>query len=486
MASKTPNIQLIKPAAGEYFNRWNEPVNQNWDILDEEVGSLKEEVIDARGTESTLADRLNNGLELDGQIKLTSELSDLRSSTIYGSDDGTADYTIDQRIEKSEVEVWYARQQAAQLIDAMAWNGDESAHNAVLSAASNYITYAGAVVTVNGAVTPVEANISGYRQVIRTNKTTTISGASGTRYLYLERSSAGEVIYTIPSATGTVSTYSPTSKLCKFASSTGNFVTAGVKPGDILKITGPVSNPNVGDYVVLATSVEDPTNLNPNEVRIVGEFFTSSTGVDAQVVNTISPTLGVTSTAHSKKFSKISNRIYIGRCVFDGTNVTSVTIYASKGQYDEFISVTADFAQTVAHNLGYIPSKIELYGSQANDFSQPLEVLSVAEMSSGGATLTSGSVSTTPATVTFNPGNTVLSSGSQTLTYVAPTLSYTDMVVTYTAPAITYTSPVLKRSVVVRFTDTTLEVKNATLGLFYRDYGGADRTSGYLRIVCER
>ena len=80
----------------------------------------------------------------------------------------------------------------------------------------------------------------------------------------------------------------------------------------------------------------------------------------------------------------------------------------------------------------------------------------------------------------------MLSSGSQTLTYVAPTLSYTDMVVTYTAPAITYTSPVLKRSVVVRFTDTTLEVKNATLGLFYRDYGGADRTSGYLRIVCER
>lgn len=487
MATKTPNLALIKPAKGEYFNRWNEPVNGNFDIIDEVVGLLDDEVTTARGTEATLADRLDNGLEPDGTLKPSPEFVAARSSTVYGSDDGSSDYTLDKRIEQADTEIWYARQQRSKLIDALAWAEDGNSQNTVISAASNYLTFSGAVVTLNGAVTNLVANINGYRQVVRTNKTATISGAAGTYYLYLDRSAGGETIYTIPASSGQASTYTPTSKLSKFVSTSGNFVTAGVKPGDILRVTGPISNPNIGDFIVHSTNVEDPSNLNPNELRVIGELATSSSGLDAQIVNPIAPSFGFTATAHAKKFTRVSNRIFVGRCVFDGSNVTSVTIYALKGIYDEFSSVTANFSLIVSHNLGYVPSKVEFYGSQANDYSQPLEVLSVAEMTAGGASITSGSVGTTPAVVNFNAGSTTLTPNTpQVLSYTAPTLSFTDMVVTYTPPAITYTSPVLKRSVVVRFTDTTLEVKNATSGLFYRDFGGSDQASGFLRIVCER
>lgn len=488
MATKTPNLQLIKPAKGEYFNNWHTPMNLNWDVVDEVVGGISDEVTEARGTEATLNDRLNTGLEPNGTLKPTTEFLAARSSTIYGSDDGTTDYTLDVRLEQSEVEIFYARQQKAKLLDSLAWAEDGNSQNAVISAATNFLTFSGAVVTCNGAVTALEANINGYRQVVRTNKTVTISGAAATYYLYLQRASSGETIYTIPATSGAATTYTPTTKLSKLTAAGANFVTAGVKPGDIFRVTGPISNPNIGDYVVHSTNVEDPTNLNPNELRIIGEFATTSTGLDGIVINPIAPTLGFTATAHSKTFSRVAGKIFIGRCVFDGANVTSVTIYALKGIYDAFTNVASlPLSATIAHNLGYVPSKITFYASQANDFSQPIEMLSVAEMSAGAASITTGSISTTNAIVNFSAGLTTLTPNTpQVLSFTAPTLSYTDQVVNYTAPVLTYTAPVLRRSVIARMSDTTVEVKNATTGLFYRDFSGADQTTGFLRIVCER
>lgn len=487
MASKTPNLGLIKPNKGEYFNTWNVPMNKNLDIIDENLGGVLDEVTTARGSQATLGDRLDNGLDSNGFIKSPTELINARSSTIYGSDDGTTDYTLDTRIEQGEKEIWHARQQQSKLMDALAWAENGNVQNTVLSAATNYITFAGAVVTANGLVTPVEANINGYRQQIRTNKTVTISGGSGTYYVYLQRNPAGEIFYTIPAASGSVATYTPTSKLSKFVTGSGNFVTAGVKPGDIIKLTAPLANPNLGEFVVHSTNVEDPSNLNPNELRIVGEFATASTGIDAQLINTLAPTLGFQSSPHAKKFTVVANKIYIARVIFDGSNVNAVLPYALRGIYDAFTSVTANFQATISHYLGYIPSRIYFYGSQANDYSQPLEVLSSADMSDGAASITTGSVGTTPAIVNFNPGTTSLTPNTpQVLTYVAPTLGFTDMVVTYTPPVITYTAPILRRSIRSRFNDITIEVRNSGAGIFYVDYDGTTQVSGYVRVVCER
>jgi hypothetical protein len=427
MATKTANISLIKPAHNEYFNQWHEPVNKNADIIDSEIGALKDEVTAARGSEVDLATRLNNGLNADGTLKATDEVVSARSSKVYNSDDGTTDYDLDARIEQGDLEAWYARQGNDGLIDALAWVEDGNVENSVVSAATNYITYSGAVVTVNGAATTVVANINGYRQAVRTNKTVTISGAAGTYYLYLQRQSTGETYLT--GTTGTTAAYVPNAKLQKFSATAVNFVTAGVKPGDILEITAPGGNLNLGKYVVHSTNAEDAVNLATNEVRIIGEFNSISTGLSFSFINPIAPTFGFTATAHSKLFSKSSGKIYIGRCVFDGANVTSVTQYALKGVYNAFTQVTGNFSLTIAHNLGFIPRRLLVYASQANDFTQPMEILSVAEVSGGGA---------------------------------------------------------LQRSVVAQFTDTTLSIKNATTGVFYKDFGGTTQTAGYLYIVAER
>lgn len=462
MASKTTNLGLIKPAKGEYFNSWNVPVNANFDKIDQAVGDLQTEVQDARGTQASLSDRLDNGLNADGTLKPTTEIVKARSSKVYGSDDVNGDFDVDTRIEQADREIWDARAQLSSLRSGMAWMEDGNVNNSMISGPTNPLTFSGAVVTLNAGVTAVESNINGYRQVARVNKSVTISGAPGTYYLSLDRQPSGEVYFTGIAGSGTTSTFIPTGKLCKFSASATNFVTTGVKPGDILEITGPLGNPNKGQYIVHSTNVEDGVNLATNEIRVIGEFVSASTALDYQIINAITPALNFTGSAHAKKFAKASGKIYIGRCVFDGTNVTSLVNYALKGIYADFTSVTlslGNFSSTVAHNLGFIPSKIEIYASQANDFSQPLEPLSIAEMSTGASSITTGSASLSPAT---------------------------PQVITYTPPALTYTPPTLMRSVIVRFTDTTIEIKNATNGVFYKDFSGSTQTSGYLYIVAER
>lgn len=446
MATRTSFLRLILPALGEFFDRWNEPMNANFQVIDENIEALSTEIESARGTTGSLSDRLA-ALNPDGSLGPVPEVVTARSSKVYGSASGGADFDLDARLEEGDLEVWTARGGLDALRDSLAWAQDDVKHNSLVSGPSNPLTFSGAVVTLNGLVTPIVANINGYRQVVRTNKTSTIVGASGTYYLYLDRSAGGESILSVPASSGQTSLYTPTSKIQKFSSPTVNFVTSGVKPGDILNITGPLANPNVGRYVVLATNVEDGANLSTNELRIVGEFPSAVTGLDGEIINPISPTFSFTGTPHSKTFARLSNRIYVGRCVFDGSNVVSITPYAYNASYEAWQTVTpsaGDFSLSVPHNLGYIPKNIRLYASTANDFSQPLEPLGIGKMTAGSATLTAG---------------------DQTLNY---------------------TAPVLRRDVVVRVTDTTIEIKNATNGIYYEDYSGTPQTSGFMFVVIER
>ena len=69
MALKTPNLGLIKPNRGEYENTWDIPVNKNSDLLDGLISDVQNEITDARGTKSTLDERLSISLNDDGSIK---------------------------------------------------------------------------------------------------------------------------------------------------------------------------------------------------------------------------------------------------------------------------------------------------------------------------------------------------------------------------------------------------------------------------------
>jgi hypothetical protein len=133
--------------------------------------------------------------------------------------------------------------------------------------------------------------------------------------------------------------------------------------------------------------------------------------------------------------------------VFDGTNVTSIISYPYQGIYAAWHQVTpsaGDFALNISHNLGFVPRLINIYASTANDLTQPLELMSTAKMTQGAVSLNAG-----------------------------------DQTVTYTPPA-------LRRSVVAKTTDTVINIKNATNGVFFEDYNGSLQTSGYVYVIVER
>lgn len=426
MALKTPNIGLIKPSRGEYENTWDIPTNRNADLLDGVIADIQTEIVEARGTKSTIEERLAVSLNDDGTMKDQTEIVRARNSSVYGNATETDAYTLDDRIEQGDREVYNARRGLDTLSDAIASVQDDPAHNCVVSAPTGFLSFTGAVIKVDGSVTPVVANINGYRCTIRSLRSTTVSGASGTYYVYLERSATGETYLDRSGAgqnNGAISVDSDSGKLLKFVDSSQNFITSDVQPGDILEITSTGST-NKGQYVV--ESIEDSTTL-----FIKGVFVTAQSNLNYKLTNLTAPTLGVTSTAHARRWEREDDRIYIGRAVFDGTNVTSTTSYAVKGRFEEFydISLVANaFTQTVDHNLGYLPKRVEFYASQASDYSEDLEPLSVSDM----------------------------------------------------------TSSTLSRSVIVKMSDMTLSVKNATSGVFYKSYDGVSYTSGHLLVVVER
>lgn len=431
MAAKTPNLNLILPANGEYFNIWDQPMNNNWTIVDAAVGSLQAEILAARGSSTTLDDRLSAGLNPDGTPIASSEVSAARSSSIYGSLNGAVPYTLNDRLEQGDRENFTARSSLPSLVDSLAWGEDTNRNNSVISAASNYLTFTGAVVSLAGNVTPLIANINGYRQVVRTIKTTTISGAPNTYYLTLTRSVGGEQYLNVSGNTGALVTYAANGLVARLSDGSQNFVTSGVKPGDVLNITAPSGNPNINQYIVLATNVEDSVNLTTSELAVVGQFVNAGTGFNYTINNPAAPQLGFTSSAHAKSFTRVANKIFIGRCVFDGVNVTSLTIYQNMGVYSGFTSVTlssGNYSLNIPHNLGYFPSRLHFYGSQASDFTQPLDLLGVGDM----------------------------------------------------------TTSTLQRSVIAQANDLSVLVKNPTNGIFYKDFSGTSQTSGFLYVVAER
>lgn len=505
MATKTPLIGLIKPSFNEYKNSWYIPINKNWDTVDEQLGGVIQTLTTAQGSMTDIADRLDVSLNSDGTLKSIPEIKVARSSTIYGDNPSPAglDYALVDRIEQGDREVFYARQgfsfqlsitissgvptastsstevllpgmliggtgiptgttilsvdsstqitmsanatasgaqtlnlySNGKLVDSNANEKDDSPHNCIQYAPSGFLGFTGAVVKVDGSTYPVIADINGYRKVIRKELSTTISGSSGTYYIYLQNTLTGDLLIDRSAGvqTGEVSTYGADSKLRKFSSGTAqNFITAGVKPGDLLEITNSgSSNKNV--YVVARTSAEDPTYLTVNSIAVTGLFSTLQQNLNYKVTNPASPSIGFVSTAHAKRFQRTPGRIYIGRAVFNGTSVTGVTAYSLKGRYEEWFSVSlsgGDFSTPVTHNLGFFPSKIEVFAAQNASYTTTIEPMSIA-----GAT-----------------------GGSTTLTH----------------------------SVLVEATDLIINVKNATNGIFYKDYSGSNQTTGFILVRAER
>ena len=443
MATKTPNLGLIKPAKSEFENNWDLPVNKNFDLLDGFVSETQAELQDARGTKATLAERLDVTLNSDGTIRDFPEVRLARNSAVYGNSDAAAEYTLGIRIQKGEREILDARQGQESLTASLAVNADDFVVDSVISAPPGFLSFTGPVAKIDGTLLPVVFNVNGFRREVRKLVSLTISGAAGTYYLYAEKNAAGDKYLDRTTAglnNGVCAIYSVTQKLSQFSDSSQNFITSGVAPGDILEITSAASA-NKGQYVV--ESVVSATALT-----VRGIFSAAQSNLAYSLTNPKAPSFGFTATAHGKRYGKAprsvadAGRAYFGRVDFDGTNIISTTTYALKGRFEQVIAVSAEgsiWSQEVSHNLGYLPSKVSLFATQAADLSQALEPISVGTVAHQNTTEEALPIS------------------------VFPT-----------------------QSLRMKLTDKTIALKTPTAGLFYKSFDDVTYSSGYLLISVER
>jgi hypothetical protein len=427
MAQQTDNIKLVLPENGEYTDIWDKPTNDNFIKIDTEIGSIKSEIQDARGSESSMATRLDVALNSDGTLKDVPQINKGSVSPVFGKVNSFGDIVdLDGRIALNDFDNFYARQGDADMKTFLARLGNDWVHDSVVSAASNYLTFTGPTVTANGNLQSIYANINGFLARIRKQDVVTVSGIAGQRWFAIQRNPSGVVIAS--DTIGSCNQYpATTGPLIRFKDSTKNFVTIGVKPGDVITITSPASNK--GKYVVDSTNAQD-TNCALDEVFIKGQFNSLSTAVTYTITDPYAATLVVESAAHTPNFINVTDKIYIGTGQFDGTNMTSLTQYALKGKYEEWQAVTLIanfFNNTFAHKIGYMPKKVSFYASATNDYLSPLYPLGVASGASG-----------------------------------------------------------LERNVIIQIDQTQIQAKNPISGLYYKDYAGVSQTSGFMLMIAER
>lgn len=428
MAATTLNIGLTLPAFGEFTDSWNTPINNNFTIIDAQIGTLIGLTGSAAGTQADLNTRLSVSLNPDGSLKPIPEVEAARNSSVYGAANGTTDFVLDDRLEAGDREVFNARSGALSLSAALAANADDFVSNSVISSATNFLTFTGANVKADGSVTPIVANINGFRQVVRTQKSVAISGPAATYYVTLNLNAGGDVLVaqlnTGSQNTGSISA-DVNSNLTLFMDSTQNFVASGVQPGDLLTITT-VGSPNYYTYTIAAVN-------GANSLSIVGWFELAQTGLNYQINNPLAPALNFTATPNPARYARSSGLIYIGSCVFDGTNVTSLIQYQAKGRFEQWFSVSltsGNFLITALHSIGFVPTKLWLYASQANDYSQPIEPLGVVSISGSGVSD--------------------------------------------------------DRAVMCNVSQSAINVRNVTNGVFYMDFSGTAQASGFLLVIAER
>ena len=437
MSNKTAgNLQLNKPLNGEFQNNWDEPLNQNSDTVDAHVTELEDEVLAARGNTGSLEERLVDAIDPDGQLLPLPENVAARVSQASGR--FNSEYA---RLNQGDAEILGVRAGGLLMVDGLAaFFGRNARFNRAVSGpvggnnAANFLTSAGSVFTIEGDPTPVLLNVGGYVQKVRIDAPTDLTGqAAGTKFIYATRGTTGRLV---DSSIGDGTTGG--TDLNQFQSLSAHFLSNKVAAGDFLNIQ---AGDNQGRYVV--ASVTDEHNL-----LIVGKFNIALGGIPFEIRDMLHPTVAFEST---KVLS--DTKCYLGECEFDGTNITAIFTYAYNGEFESDwvavdVSSTPTFLETFNHNLGVLPKDIKVLVAATNDetsgsfFAEHLSVADVASDYQVGFSAGTGDASVSP-------------SGG----------------------------PYPTRSVKAKLTRKAAVVGNVRNSIFYKDFTGTLKDTGYLKLI---
>jgi hypothetical protein len=421
MPKFTAFLNLTLPELNEFVDSWNEPLNQNFEDLDDWLSELSDNLVGTgsgstwsslRGSLANLSDRLAVSIQPDGSIDVSgsSDILDMATSATRGSFSNPRD-----RLNDMDREIYEARQPVADgRFVAMAPGGPSAgfpyeeldAGIALRSAdfgrtaaepisspqrpwAPGLINGGGSPLITSGGgtnralldgTTPAVFNIDGYIFRIREQilfDFASIPGLAPSDYVWLyvsrNETSYNNAIFKYSEAGGT-----PVAKDLRklktgadgvtsgstFTSASGTWNTAPftIKEGDVLVVeTGAAA----GEYVIDALDGTTP-NI---KLTIKGAFKAAGAGLTYHIYDRFMPNIGaaIASTNPNLATSRppsADGRVYIGR-VQAGAPITSLITFTKGGVYDSgwvvLPAAVSFIPQTFAHNLGAIPSSVEVW-----------------------------------------------------------------------------------------------------------------------------
>ena len=472
MAEKTNFLNLTLPGNSEYNDNWDEPVNENFIKIDEEVESISNEILSARFTKSSLAEFLGVSHYSDGTLVPSAEALAARNSQVYGSNDSSGnDYELKQRLDLGDMETYNARERATDLISALAFRFQDFDYmDAVMSAAStaegmpNYLSSAASEFKIDSTPTPVIFNIDGYKMMIADDESVQVSGSDGTKFLVAKIPDTQHIVTEKPTEEVGITTANPlnSDKVQVFVDQAVDFPALMIRPGYILEI---INTANAGKYII------DEVGFNGDitQILVKGNFMNAISGINYRITDPMRPEFSVESS-----YLKEKGKVYIGEGQYSSGSLISSRAYSFKNKFESTyqpvdVSSASSFELIINHDLGFIPKEIEAFVSQANDDSEAVEKISTAGIGNDLSVLINNTLSHTPGT--FNPGTT--------------DASYTQATLVGDVTGSIEGGVYNLRSVKIKVTKTQIFIKNVKPNHFYRDYDETDRQIGFIKVVCK-
>jgi hypothetical protein len=511
MANRTTYLGLILPGFGEYNMKWYEPLNNNLAAIDAWAALTNQEIVDARMGATTLYDFLTVAHNSDGSLKATDEVKAARNSPVYGFlTPAPQEFSLTQRIDEGDREVWGAREGQSSLREALAQK-ILGIKNQIVSGSKDgdgYPTWMNRtdsmVIGVNGAVTNLILLIDGHISKIRKLQEITITGSDGLKYLYADYNMNGVVTVdgdaTTPppvAATGTTSADDEGDFTIFSDTEHPDWTIQDVKPGDILTL---LDGQDAGIYYIKQVGYGTPSSDN-SKLQIVGRFPVGGLStINYTISDPLAVTLGFNTTG-----AETPGRIYIGECTVVSGAIDVSSIRPRHFQ-DSFVSEWRAFdvgstltqPETFNHCLGSDLLDISVQVSQVDDGSGPIEELSTAAIdgvsvavAKGGLDVASTDNRTVGVTAPSFNGGSLAPNTPQVFTPAflgSLSVSYGGSISNAVSgdPIATVSGGLMSRSVSLKWDRNQVFVQNAVEGVFYTDFDGVARTSGFIRVVARK
>lgn len=512
MPQFTTFLELTLPEFKEFVNSWHQPVNQNFEEIDDFLQDIHAALVGTgssaqwaslRGTLANLAARLDVSIEPDGTLDISGSPSiiDLSTSAVRGQFSSPTD-----RFNDGDFDIFDARQPFVggrfvpiPTAGPTAGFPEENIDPGMAIRAADFSAKTGRPISspkmpwspglVTGGANPLIAglgigqvrisadsppavfDIDGYvfrmREIIDLDWNLLTPANNQYVWIYISRDEAdynnANFRYTAPGG-GPVAT----KDLRKLQQGTGTGSTSGstftatgtlfntaafgkVKAGDTLVIT---SGPAAGSYVIDALDGVLPDT----KFTVRGIFKAASSGVNWHILDNAHPNIGavLTDTTTTTLPAFAPGRVYIARAQHQsGGNPINIVTFLAGGVYDSgWITVTAsiDFPLSLTHNLGQFPTDVEVWfrtGATATQIYEPRVRRQVV-------------TNFDTANATVEPGDVSIAS----LLFPSAHVHTTDVALTVTL-----------------LNATTLPAKPVAL---FTDSGGTDQTVGQIRVIARR